>query len=126
MAPGLVDELAVLRAGLAELDDGAPVVAVVARLASIALELAASAVIDAATLPARDDRLLVEALCAFAARLREADVAALDPAASPAALAEAPRCWFGVSAEDGLPWMYCATAGVARAAIAVLAPLIER
>jgi hypothetical protein len=116
-------ELAVLLAELAPLDDDAPAVAMVARLASIAQELAASAVIDAATLPARDDRLLIEGLCAFAARVRAADPACVDPAASPAAVADAPRCWSGVSGEDGLPWMYCATARVARAAIAVIAPL---
>jgi hypothetical protein len=123
MTRDVARELAVLHAELASLDDGAPAVAVVARLATLAQELAASAVIDAATLPARDDRLLLEGLAAFATRVRAADPAAVDPAVSPAALTDAPRCWFGVSAEDGLPWMYCATAGVARAAIAVLRTL---
>lgn len=99
-------ELASLRAELASLDDEEPAVAAVARLATLFRELAAPAVFDAATLPSRDDRLLVEGLRAFEA-----------PADGLRA------CWFGVSAEDGRPWMCCATAGVARAALAVLETL---
>ena len=33
------------------------------------------------------------------------------------------QCWFGLSAEDGQPWMYCATVAVARTALAALARL---
>jgi hypothetical protein len=107
MPADVARELAVLRAELAPLDDGAPAVAAMARLATLAQELAAPASFDAAMLPARDDRLLLEGLRAFAAR-------------APDVTDDARQCWFGVSAEDGLPWMYCATAAVARAALAVL------
>jgi hypothetical protein len=111
LAP-LYDELEALRYELAELDDSTPALASITRLATIVDQICARSSVDAAALPARDDRLLLEGLRAFAARAQE-----------PGANGEVARCWFGVSAEDGLPWMYCATAGVARDALAALARL---
>lgn len=75
--------------------------------------------IDPATL-APDDRHAIEGLRAYRDRLA-GDGATLPLTVDAVVDGGAPRCWFGVSAHGGVPWMFCLTAAYLRDVIAILA-----
>ena len=104
----LARELATVRSALAADGD---VPAAVARLAVIAAEAVAAAGPARVRRLTRDHRLALEGLAAHRQQ---------------AGAAEAARCWFGKSAEDGLPWMFCLDQAFATEVLAALDDLIAR
>jgi hypothetical protein len=116
----LLDEPALAGAG----GDGeeraiAAISVLVPHVERLAAELRARAApgAPAPALAERDDRLALEGLAAYRGKADELRLAWPPPAG--ASLEDYPRCWFGVSAEDGLPWMYCLKESFARELVRV-------